>query len=156
MAHSRVVVLEEENSFLRTLEKGLKFIYMNIDNYNKGEKMPSNNQNIGELTATEFIKTQVINSSTLNGDIAFLLYDTYGFPLDLTKLIAQEKGLRVDEEGFNSEMQKQKSRSRVHSTIAQQRYQRLAISGYRFELWAPVIMQIHSQTTQQTGDGVKP
>jgi alanyl-tRNA synthetase len=74
------VVHEEEISFLRTLEKGLKRI--------------------------ESLKT-------ISGEQAFELYDTFGFPFDLTSLIAREKGIAVDESGFQSEMQKQKSRSRV-------------------------------------------
>jgi alanyl-tRNA synthetase len=74
------VILEEETSFLRTLEKGLK--------------------RIEGLTA-------------ISGEQAFELYDTYGFPLDLTSLIARERGFSVDEIGFKSEMEKQKSRSKA-------------------------------------------
>ncbi len=74
------VVHEEEISFLRTLEKGLKRI--------------------------ESIKT-------ISGEQAFELYDTFGFPFDLTSLIAREKGISVDEQGFQAEMQKQKARSKV-------------------------------------------
>jgi len=79
------VVHEEENSFLRTLEKGLKRL--------------------------EAIQSE-INESKIPGEIAFELYDTFGFPLDLTSLIARERGLSVDELGFKDEMQKQKSRSK--------------------------------------------
>ncbi len=79
------VVHEEENSFLRTLEKGLKRM--------------------------ETIQSE-IKESTITGEIAFELYDTFGFPLDLTSLIARERGLSVDELGFKEEMQKQKSRSK--------------------------------------------
>src|SRR6187402_3372006 len=74
------VIFEEETSFLRTLEKGLK--------------------RIEGLTA-------------ISGEQAFELYDTYGFPLDLTSLIARERGFSVDEDGFKVEMGKQKSRSKV-------------------------------------------
>ena len=74
------VMLEEEHSFLRTLEKGLKRI--------------------------ESIKS-------INGEQAFELYDTFGFPFDLTSLIARERGLTVDEAGFQVEMAKQKSRSKA-------------------------------------------
>jgi alanyl-tRNA synthetase len=83
------VIREEEESFLRTLEKGLKRIDDIINSYQKH----------------------------IAGQEAFELYDTYGFPLDLTKLIASENGLTVDEEAFNIEMQKQKQRSRAASTI---------------------------------------
>jgi len=74
------VIFEEETSFLRTLEKGLKRI-------------------------------EVLTS--ISGEQAFELYDTYGFPLDLTSLIARERGFSVDEEGFKIEMDKQKSRSKA-------------------------------------------
>lgn len=75
------VIHEEEISFLRTLEKGLKRI-------------------------------EVFNKS-ISGEQAFELFDTFGFPFDLTSLIARERGLEVDEKGFNEEMQKQKSRSKA-------------------------------------------
>jgi alanyl-tRNA synthetase len=80
------VVFEEENSFLRTLEKGLKRM---------------------ELVHVE------LKGNVIGGDVVFELYDTFGFPLDLTSLIAREKGLSVDEEGFKVEMEKQKSRSKA-------------------------------------------
>ena len=80
------VIREEENSFLKTLEQGLKLLEMIINN--------SNNKKI-------------------NGQKAFELYDTYGFPIDLTILIAKERGFTIDEEKFNIEMQKQKNRSRL-------------------------------------------
>ncbi len=79
------VVKEEEEAFLRTLEKGLKRLE------DLQEDIP--------------------------GSLAFELFDTYGFPLDLTKLIAKEKGRLVDETGFSAEMQKQKQRSRAATTI---------------------------------------
>ncbi len=80
------VVHEEEISFLRTLEKGLKRLDA-IGNEHKGK--------------------------VITGEVAFELYDTFGFPLDLTSLIARERGLSVDENGFNDEMQKQKTRSKA-------------------------------------------
>ncbi|MBT1686570.1 alanine--tRNA ligase [Dawidia soli] len=80
------VIFEEETSFLRTLEKGLK-----------------------RLDAIQAeLKGQVIS-----GPLAFELYDTFGFPIDLTSLIARERGLSVDEDGFKAEMEKQKSRSKA-------------------------------------------
>lgn len=78
------VVLEEEKSFLRTLEGGLK----RIDALDV-----SNNQ--------------------LDGKTTFELYDTYGFPIDLTRLIAEEKGWSIDEAGFQAALEEQKSRSRA-------------------------------------------
>lgn len=85
------VVKEEEDAFLRTLDKGLK----RIDDI------------IAASAAT----------GTINGKAAFELFDTYGFPIDLTRLIAQENKLAVDEPGFNEEMQQQKNRSRAATAI---------------------------------------
>jgi alanyl-tRNA synthetase len=84
------VVKEEEDSFLRTLDKGLKRI-------------------------DELMKAS--NSKTIEGKAAFELFDTYGFPIDLTRLIAQENNLAVDENGFEAEMQQQKNRSRAATAI---------------------------------------
>lgn len=80
------VIREEEEAFLRTLAKGLN--------------------RIEELLA------QTTTGGEIPGKAAFELYDTYGFPLDLTMLIASEKGQRVDESGFGVEMARQKERSR--------------------------------------------
>ncbi len=85
------VVQEEEASFLRTLEVGLK-------------KM-------------EQIKQEYQAAQVIPGSVAFELYDTYGFPLDLTALIARESGFSIDEKGFQQEMAKQKERSRGAATI---------------------------------------
>jgi alanyl-tRNA synthetase len=82
------VIKEEEHSFLRTLDQGLLLLETVITN---------------------------AKSKTIAGSKAFELYDTYGFPLDLTQLIAKEKGYEVDEAGFNAEMKKQKDRSRAAS-----------------------------------------
>lgn len=83
------VVKEEEEGFLRTLEKGLKRIDEIINNA----------------------------SGTIKGSDAFELYDTYGFPIDLTRLIAAENKLQVDEAGFEAEMKQQKDRSRAATTL---------------------------------------
>ena len=85
------VIHEEENNFLKTLDKGLKRI---------DEAM--------QLAQA---------SSTINGLTAFELYDTYGFPLDLTRLIAAENSFKVDESGFTHHMQKQKDRSRLAASV---------------------------------------
>ena len=82
------VIREEEESFLRTLETGIRLL--------------------DDLVA----KAKVAGKTEINGDNAFTLYDTFGFPFDLTSLILREKGLTVDEAGFNAEMEKQKERSR--------------------------------------------
>ncbi|GAB3171097.1 alanine--tRNA ligase [Telluribacter humicola] len=83
------VILEEEKSFLRTLEAGLKRLDM--------------------ITANLAEKGQ----NTLPGDAVFELSDTFGFPVDLTALIAREKGFRIDEEGFQKALAEQKARSRT-------------------------------------------
>ena len=83
------VVKEEEISFFRTLENGLKRIdqvCITISNEKK--------------------------STSVAGSVVFELYDTYGFPVDLTSLIAKGYGLTIDEKGFNAELEKQKNRSR--------------------------------------------
>lgn len=82
------VIQEEESGFFRTLATGLKLI---------------------DEIESELKKSR---QTTLKGEKAFELYDTFGFPLDLTQLIAQEKGLKVDVDGFNKSMQQQKERSR--------------------------------------------
>jgi alanyl-tRNA synthetase len=78
------VVHEEEQSFLRTLEKGLK----RMENF-RGQ---------------------------ISGELAFELYDTYGFPFDLTSLIARERGFSADEKGFTEEMQRQRTRSKADAS----------------------------------------
>ena len=83
------VIREEEEAFLRTLEKGLK--------------------RIEDIIA--------VTNTTVSGKDAFELYDTYGFPLDLTRLILAERNLSADETGFQTEMQKQKDRSRAATAI---------------------------------------
>ncbi len=82
------IIMEEEKVFLKTLEKGLKLIEQKIKDIKKK------------------------NSNSLSGEDAFILYDTYGFPLDLTELIAKENNISIDIDGFNKEMNKQKSRAR--------------------------------------------
>ena len=87
------VIQEEELAFLRTLDKGLK-----------------NLESIQKALASK-------NEKTVPGEVAFELYDTYGFPLDLTSLIARENGLSVDEKGFSVAMKAQKDRSRSASKL---------------------------------------
>ena len=82
------VIKEEEESFLRTLDKGIALLDKAM------EELKSNGK------------------SELDGVQAFRLFDTYGFPLDLTELICRENGFTVDEEQFNAEMLKQKERAR--------------------------------------------
>ena len=87
------VMKEEEDSFLRTLEKGINMLQNAMDQL----KAEGKNQ--------------------LDGVQAFRLFDTYGFPLDLTQLICREHGFTVDEEQFDAEMQKQKERARNAAAV---------------------------------------
>ena len=87
------VMKEEEDSFLRTLDKGINLLNGAMDELKAhGEKV-------------------------LDGAQAFRMFDTYGFPLDLTELICRENGYTVDEDGFNVEMEKQKARARNAAAV---------------------------------------
>ena len=83
--HVKMIIKSEEERFNETLDKGLaKFKEIIIE----------------------------LKENTIPGKAAFMLYDTYGFPLDLTKIMAEEKGLTIDEDGFKIEMEKQRQRAR--------------------------------------------
>ena len=86
------VILEEEESFLRTLAKGIERLEVRLD---------------------EFKSTKV-----LPGDVVFELYDTFGFPVDLTALMAGEQGVEVDEAGFEAAMEATKARSRAAGKLS--------------------------------------
>ncbi|MCF0173933.1 MAG: alanine--tRNA ligase, partial [Bacteroidales bacterium] len=85
------VIFEEETAFLKTLDRGIRLIE-SVMAKNGGDKV-------------------------ISGTDAFTLYDTYGFPLDLSELIASENGFKIDIEGFNSELAKQKERARNATSI---------------------------------------
>ncbi len=87
------VIKEEEESFLRTLETGIRLL---------------------DKTMAD---TQASGKKEISGVDAFTLYDTFGFPLDLTELILRENGMTVNEEEFNAEMQKQKERARNAAAV---------------------------------------
>jgi alanyl-tRNA synthetase len=101
------VVLEEENSFLRTLSAGIR--------------------RFEEMTSVSFVGNVFLidpnadpretMGKILSGKFAFEMYDTYGFPLDLTELMAKEQGWTIDEKGFNEALQQQKTRSRAATAI---------------------------------------
>jgi alanyl-tRNA synthetase len=86
------VIKQEEESFLRTLAHGIELLQGHLKGMSTGD--------------------------TLSGKTAFELYDTFGFPFDLTALMASERGMSVDEEGFNIELEGQKSRSRQAGKIS--------------------------------------
>ena len=104
------VVQEEEASFLRTLEVGLKKL--------------------------EQIRKEYQQQKVIPGAVAFELYDTYGFPLDLTALIAREHGFSVDESGFEAAMKQQQERARAATTadagdwVVLQEDQKVTFVGY--------------------------
>ncbi|MFO0746873.1 MAG: alanine--tRNA ligase [Myxococcota bacterium] len=85
------IVLQEEKRFGRTIKAGLK------------------------LLNDEMQKASLAGKNTLAGDVAFLLYDTHGFPLDLTALILSEKGMSLDQQGFDDAMEAQRARARAAS-----------------------------------------
>ncbi len=85
------VIEEEENAFLRTLEVGIQ----KFNNYISAKK----------------------GNDVIDGVFAFELFDTYGFPVDLTQILAREKGYKVDMDGFNKSMEEQKKRSREATTV---------------------------------------
>jgi alanyl-tRNA synthetase len=87
------IILEEETAFLKTLGKGLKMI---------------------ERTITDLRK---INKNVLPGKVAFEMYDTFGFPVDLTQLILKENDMHLDLKGFEEEMKNQKNRSREDASV---------------------------------------
>ncbi|MDG2279274.1 MAG: alanine--tRNA ligase, partial [Flavicella sp.] len=95
------VIKEEELSFLKTLDQGLLL----LDNI---------------ISKTE--------GDTVSGEKAFELYDTFGFPIDLTALILSEKGYQLDEKGFETELQKQKDRSRAAAQVTAGDWQIIAES----------------------------
>ncbi|MEG1884934.1 MAG: alanine--tRNA ligase [Alistipes sp.] len=113
------VIEEEEASFLRTLATGINLLDGVIEKSRKGGK------------------------SVISGADAFLLYDTYGFPIDLTELIAKEQGIAVDLGAFETELQAQKSRSRNAAVIDTDDWQELiAIKQSEFTGYDTLVEQI--------------
>ena len=90
-AYVKMVIKAEEDRFTKSLDKGL--------------------EKLEEICAK-------LSGNTISGADAFTLYDTYGFPLDLTLILAEEKGLRVDTQGFEAEMDVQRERARKNSKFA--------------------------------------
>ncbi len=124
------VIEEEEATFLKTLATGIRLL----------------DQRIQDLKRT--------NKAKLPGTIAFELYDTYGFPLDLTGLILKENSLSTDEDAFQKEMEKQKSRSRNAALVETEdwhvirTYQETSFVGYD-QTEAPVRITQYRKITQK-------
>ncbi len=106
------VMKEEEDAFLRTLDKGISLLDKAMNEVR--EKAAANSQ------------------LELDGEQAFRLFDTYGFPLDLTELICRENGFTVNEEQFNVEMQKQKERARNAAQVENSDWVELAAGEQQF------------------------
>ena len=102
------VMKEEEDAFLRTLDKGIGMLSDAMD------------------------KLKADHKTELDGVQAFRLFDTYGFPLDLTELICRENGFTVNEEQFNVEMQKQKERARNAAAVENSDWTELAQGEQQF------------------------
>ena len=102
------VIKEEEEAFLRTLDKGISMLDKSM----------------------EQLKAE--GKTELDGVQAFRLFDTYGFPLDLTELICRENGYTVNEEQFNVEMQKQKERARNAAAVENSDWTELAAGEQQF------------------------
>lgn len=124
------VIHEEEESFLRTLETGIRLL----------DEMVS--------------KAVAAGKTEISGENIFTLYDTFGFPFDLTSLMLREKGLTVDEAGFNVEMEKQKERSRnaaaqeTHDWVELKKIEQVEFLGYD-QLEADVQISRYRKVTQK-------
>ena len=106
------VIKEEEDSFLRTLDKGISLLDKAMNDISRSEEGGTKKE--------------------LSGVEAFRLFDTYGFPLDLTELICRENGFTVNEEQFNAEMQKQKDRARNAAQVENSDWTELAQGEQQF------------------------
>lgn len=100
--HIEKILLQEEQQFARTLETGLKLLEQDL---------------------------AALKNSVIPGITVFKLYDTYGFPIDLTADIAREKGLTIDTEGFEAEMAKQREKSQAASKFGVDYTERLNLEG---------------------------
>lgn len=134
--HIEKILLQEENQFARTLEQGLRLLQEQMQDL-KGQEIP--------------------------GQVAFKLYDTYGFPIDLTADIAREQGIQVDMDGFNQAMQQQREQSQAASQFntdyhatTQLDYQS-QFHGYENDVMqGTVLALLHNGSDTQTLDtGVK-
>ena len=120
------IVKEEEEAFSTMLDRGIKYFDEEIAADNNSDK-----------------------SKVVTGDKAFFLYDTLGFPIDLTELMAEEAGMTVDIKGFEAEMEGQKQRSREARAAAK------GLSGQRLELIAEQTAWLADEGIKVTDDSYK-
>jgi alanyl-tRNA synthetase len=120
--HVQDVIRSEEESFNKTLDTGISLFTKAIEfaeipsEGNKGRLLTAETRELGMQGGVVALRKNPKEGGPreIAGEIAFLLYDTYGFPLDLTELMARERGLTVDKVGFNVLMEKQKNQSRIN------------------------------------------
>ena len=104
------VITQEELSFLKTLTKGID----KFDDYIRNNSTVNATHSAHSSTSESYGKT---STKTIDGDFAFELYDTFGFPIDLTQLMADEKGWKVDMQNFEKRLSEQKDRSRKAAVV---------------------------------------
>ena len=102
------VLAAEESTFEKTLEKGMREFESIVAYHNELNKDYKD-----QISESPLRKAMESDALIITGEEAFKLYDTYGFPLDLTQLLARERGLQVDEERFNKAMEAQRARGRA-------------------------------------------
>jgi len=114
------VVKEEEDAFLRTLAAGIKKFKeytTDVKNLGHGVIAFDPEADMREVVTLKEKYKEKVNQKIVSGDIAFELSDTFGFPIDLTELMAKEIGWTIDMQGFELEMQQQKNRSRSAAVL---------------------------------------
>ena len=123
-SHVQEVIKAEEEAFNKTLDRGLAFFEEFVQAANEpavpgtfrrqiGIPKSSPDGSLSQETYVTVRKTEHGTQRIFSGEFAFTLYDTYGFPLDLTELMARERGLTVDVDGFNKLMEEQRARARA-------------------------------------------
>jgi len=107
------VVQREEEAFNKTLDTGIEIFKTEISLNKELQAIDIQISNNLQVQGEQGLNPNDLRSPIVTGDLAFMLYDTYGFPLDLTQLLARERGLTVDVTGFNKLMDEQKARARA-------------------------------------------
>jgi alanyl-tRNA synthetase len=106
-AHVENVLKREEEAFNKTLDRGIEIFERSVTKFEAIRAAP------GGWTSYSPEGADFVRTRKLEGFLAFMLYDTYGFPLDLTELMARERGLTVDADGFEKLMEEQRARARA-------------------------------------------